>query len=498
MNESSGLQSVYRQSDKLMLIVVWFLFVFSMVLAGWHDTWGALFLVGLPAAAIPTALIYLMPGALVTRLSVGTSFMIMAGLEIHQMRGLVEMHFGIFVLLAFLLYYRDWKVVAIAATTIALHHLIFNVLQGADTGVYLFENGPSFKMVLVHAAYVVFESGFLIYMSLQAEKEAVRNIELQEISEHFVIVDGKIDLRYRKEDPQSKFAEDFNAFMSAVNQAIGNSQGTASKLVSASEELLGLSGKASEGTKLQQNNTAQVASAVNEMTASVSAVAQNAREAAMAAQKADEVVKNGNRVVQNTIDSLDTLASKVDEASDVILKLENHTGNIGMVLEVIKGIADQTNLLALNAAIEAARAGEQGRGFAVVADEVRTLASRTQQSTEEIQQMIELLQNEAKNAVAVMKDGREQAHMGVEQASHTSEAFTTIADSVALISEMNSQIATAGEQQSITVDEIHRNVVEINEIAEDTAQGANSMVSSCEALTSQSEQLQIFVKKFDI
>ncbi len=498
MSNDLDTQSFHRDGDRVMRPVLGFLFVFSLALAPWYGTWLSALLVGGLAAGVPIALTYLKPGHLITRISVGVALMVFAGLEIHQGQGLIELHFGVFVLLAFTLYYRDWRVVVAAAGTIAVHHLSFNYFQAWGWGVWVFSGGPSLMMVITHAAYVVFESAILIYMAIQIGNEALRNEELREISEHFVIVDGVIDLKYRKDNPKSEFAHDFNSFMTAVNEAITRSQNTADDLVNSSGELENLSQKTQLGTKSQQNNTAQVASAINEMAASVQVVANNAKDAAKAAQDADDVVQTGNKVVTQTIDALTSLASKVDEASEVILKLESHTGNIGMVLEVIKGIADQTNLLALNAAIEAARAGEQGRGFAVVADEVRTLASRTQQSTEEIQKMIEMLQTEATNAVNVMKTGREQAHEGVEQASKTNEAFATIADSVTIISNMNSQIASAGEQQSIVVDEIHRNVVEINEIAEDTANGAISMADHCNKLSGQSGDLQKLVGKFTV
>lgn len=481
-----------------MQVILWLLFGFSLILASVHDTWLQVFLVGLPAALIPTVLIHTMGTHIITRHSVAVAFMTFAGLEIQQLLGNTEMHFGIFVLLAFLLFYKDWRVIATAAGVIAAHHIIFNYLQTLDIGIYIFEMGASFTMVVTHAAYVIFESSFLIYMAMQSEKEAFTNVELQEISKHFTIVDGKIDLSYRKEDPQSDFAHDFNMFMNAVNLAIKGTIATANELTNSSDNLLNLSNKATEGTRNQQNNTAQVASAINEMATSVQAVAENAKEASTAANKTDKIVSEGNVVVENNLAALRGLASKVDEAAAVIEKLESHSSNIGIVLEVIKGIADQTNLLALNAAIEAARAGEQGRGFAVVADEVRTLASRTQESTAEINQTIELLQSEAQNAVAVMESGRQQAHIGLEQAKATGETFDAIAKAVTVISEMNAQIASAGEQQAIVVDEINRNIIDINEIAEEGANDANTMANSCENLVDKSGELKSSVEQFTV
>jgi len=491
------LESVYKQSDKLMAPVILFLFIFSLALANWHDTWTEALIIGGLSAAIPIILIYTAPGKLLTRLAVAASFMIFSALEIHQAHGVTELHFGIFVLLAFLLYYRDWIVVIAAAAIIAVHHLLFNYLQGEGYPVYVFSSGPSLTMVFTHAAYVVFESALLVYMSIQSTKEAVRNVELQEISSHFTTVNGVIDLSYRKNNPQSAFATDFNNFMTAVNEAISNSQNSAINLSQTSSQLQSLSMNAQERTLQQNNNTSFVVSAIDEMANTIQLVAQNSSDAASAAKQADELVENGTVVVNKTISVLDNLASSVEESSAVIQRLESHTESIGMVLEVIKGIADQTNLLALNAAIEAARAGEQGRGFAVVADEVRTLASRTQKSTEEINEMIERLQEEAKNAVNAMTNGREQAQQGVEQASRTSEAFNSITESVAVINEMNSHIANAGEQQKSVINEIQKTVNNIAEIASETTEDSSSISTYCQELVDSSNQLRQLVDRFN-
>ncbi len=492
----SELIEFYKKADKTMSFVVISLFLFSLALAMWHDTWGQAILIGIPSAAIPLALIYLSPGSLTTRLAVATSFMVFAALQIQQSHGVVELHFGIFVLLAFLLYYRDWSVIVAAAAIIAVHHLLFNYLQDAGYPVYVFASGPSLAMVFTHAAYVIFESGLLVYMAIQSAQEAIRNVELQEISSHFTMDNGVIDLKYRKENPKSEFANDFNDFMDSVSEAINNSQESASDLANITDHLQLLSENAKNRTEEQDNNAASVVSAINEMADTIQSVAQNSFDAASAAKQADELVENGTSVVNHTISVLDHLANSVDQASAVIQKLESHTENIGVVLEVIKGIADQTNLLALNAAIEAARAGEQGRGFAVVADEVRTLASRTQKSTEEIHEMIELLQEEAKNAVKVMTEGRKQAHLGVEQASRTSEAFDSITQSVAVINNMNSQIANAGEQQKSVIDELQRNIGNIAEISSATTKDSSSISNYCQQLADSSGQLKLRVDRF--
>ncbi|MGD8593954.1 MAG: methyl-accepting chemotaxis protein, partial [Gammaproteobacteria bacterium] len=232
--------------------------------------------------------------------------------------------------------------------------------------------------------------------------------------------------------------------------------------------------------------------------ATVQEVARNATEAANAASHSDEEAQKGQAVVDRTINAIDALASEVDRAANVIHRLEQDSDQIGTVLDVIKGIAEQTNLLALNAAIEAARAGEQGRGFAVVADEVRTLASRTQQSTAEIQQMIERLQAGAQEAVSVMDDSRSRAADSVSSAQSAGQSLQSITGSVASITDMNTQIAAAADEQSAVAEEVNKNIVNINHAAERAADGAKQTSAASNALAGLAQDLQALVGQFKV
>ena len=283
-------------------------------------------------------------------------------------------------------------------------------------------------------------------------------------------------------------------FAKMVSEILGNS----SQLAAAAEELSAITEQAKQGVVKQNLETEQVATAMNEMSATVQEVARNAANAAQAAQDADQEAKQGHHVVTGTMQTIDTLAAEVQKASGVIGKLKEDSLNIGAVLDVIRDIAEQTNLLALNAAIEAARAGEQGRGFAVVADEVRTLASRTQQSTQEIQQMIERLQSGANEAVSAMEQGRTKAEASVEQAARAGASLESITQVVDSIMGMNTQIASAAEQQSTTAEEINRNVVNISEISAETSQGAEQTANASDELARLAVQLQDLVGRFKL
>ncbi|UTV29942.1 HAMP domain-containing methyl-accepting chemotaxis protein [Photobacterium atrarenae] len=274
--------------------------------------------------------------------------------------------------------------------------------------------------------------------------------------------------------------------------------GASTELASAAEELAVTTEQASRGIVEQERETELVATAMNEMAATVHDVADNAAKAADAANKADTQADAGSQVVSETIASINLLSERVSDSSEKLHEVEQEVLNIGRILDVIREIAEQTNLLALNAAIEAARAGEQGRGFAVVADEVRVLAQRTQGSTEEIQTLIEQLQSGMQDAVAVMHQGKEQAGRSVAQAGDTGAALQAITQAVTQISDMNMQIASAAEQQSSVAESIIENVVNVKRIAEENAVAAGQSKNASSEIAQLSEQLKALVARFRV
>ena len=316
------------------------------------------------------------------------------------------------------------------------------------------------------------------------------------------IASGEADLTKKMQvdtkDEVGKLATSFNSFAGQLQSLITAIAANSQEVNSITSSLTDSSNSTLENTEEQQQSVDMIATAMNEMGATVHEIARNANETANAAKQSANETLNSQKIVSTSIEGINSLFDKIQSASFVIETLAQDVGEISSVLSVIQGISEQTNLLALNAAIEAARAGEQGRGFAVVADEVRTLAQRTQESTEEINNMVHKLQSGAQDAVTAMNEGLETAQSSVESANQAGASLDSIIGAIGIISDLSIQVATATEEQSSVVEELNSHILNIKEMSDSTTIESKKVNNKCKILSNTSNELSNMVSNFKV
>ena len=305
-------------------------------------------------------------------------------------------------------------------------------------------------------------------------------------------------VKVKSEDEIGEMGAAVNRFIESLRLLLGQIIELGNKFDQQSKSLEGLSNRSKEVTDGAMEETSMLAASITQMSASVHEVAESATTAATQAQRANEESQQGQSVVETTKDVISSLSEEVQSSAKAIEQLKNDASSIDGVVNVIRGIAEQTNLLALNAAIEAARAGEQGRGFAVVADEVRALASRTQSSTEEIQEMIGALQNSADQAFKIMQHGKERAETAVEHSNEAKASLENINNTIGLMSDMSTQIAAAAEQQSMVSSEISENANKLSMYSGEAAELSEGVSDSTNSLAGMASDLKNKLSNFKI
>ena len=493
---STNLQRHYQQADRVLLAVLWGMFIYSLVLGMWFGNPGQALVIGGGTAVALTLLGRLLPGERLLRCLMGAAFMVMAALQINLAHGVVEFHFGIFVLLAFLLSYRDWLPIIVAAATAALHHVVFYALQTRGFDLAVIQQG-GWGTIFLHAFYVVVETVILVYLAMQSHAAAAEGEHLRSATDHLVTDDERIDLTYRI-PAAGGIAQRFNGFLDELDELTGQVVRDSRQLEQSADHLAATTDQLRSGANRQLDETAQMLAAMEEMVASVEGVADHAGKAALATRGVNEKSAIGDQLLSASQQAIEALAEQLGEANQTVQALAEQSEQVSQVLEVIGSIAGQTNLLALNAAIEAARAGEAGRGFAVVADEVRNLAQRTAASTREIHDILGRLQDGSQAAAQVMHSSREAALDCVTGSRRTAELLLAMGEELEAISQMNALIASSTQEQSQVSAEISQNLHSIREVAERNAGDAQRLDQESERLQALTERLQRLSSRFQV
>ncbi|MGH8779757.1 methyl-accepting chemotaxis protein [Paraburkholderia sp.] len=461
------LRTIYAKADRLMIVVVWCLFGVSCVLATRDYSWQAVQWIGLPTAVVASMLVWWHPGALFTRLFLATSLMTLAALQIHQAHGLTELHFGIFVLLSFLLAYRDWRPIACAAVVIAVHHFTFNYLQLAGLSVYCFTQ-PALSTVLLHAVYVVAQAGLLIYIARHMKADAQAGIELALLGESLSREAGKFDLRLPPMALEGTSSRTFKGTLDAIHNALREITHTTDRMASSSEHIA-----TGNQTLLEQIGTQ--ADGLKATNRAMGQIAQRIRENAGHAATANSLSRKTSAVAQQSGAAVGEVVSKMSEIDEAVHRM-------GEMIATIEGIAFQTNILALNASVEAARAGNEGRGFAVVAGEVRTLAQRSATAAREIKQLI--------------ADSLQRVELGSVLATRAGDTMQLVVGHVEDVARLIERISSASEAQSRDVDRFSQGVEEIDVALAGNVENVKGVASASGSLREQARTLSVAMSAF--
>ncbi|AZF37789.1 Methyl-accepting chemotaxis protein [Pseudomonas sp. R1-43-08] len=485
----------YRKADRIMLALIWLMFLFSLGLAFWHDTFTQALIVGGGTGVVLTALYRAIGGTRVMRCVLGAGLMVMAALHINQAQGVIEAHFGIFALLAVLTFYRDWLPILVAALTIAVHHLVFHALQHQGLPVFVMAHHGGWTMIFVHAFYVVMETVALLYLAVHSHAEAV---ESQEMLEKMLAVTSQFDAETAKGEDKVRvsLAKRFDHFLQQLTHLIDGVARDSHGLGQLGQELATASGTLETGARHQLAQINEMTGSMQRMEDSMGHITLHVEQAVEHAGQASRQIVRGQESVGRAQHEITQLASRINGTQSTVQSLAVQAEQIGSVLEVISSIANQTNLLALNAAIEAARAGEQGRGFAVVADEVRSLAQRTALSTQEIKTIIEGLQQGSRQAVEAMHDSRQGVERCVEDSQMAVDMLRAVGEDIAHIDQLNGRIVTTTREQTSANLEIVERLQSVQHIAQNTADDVETLARSSERLPPIAVRLDALGRRF--
>lgn len=483
--------------NKVFSSVLVLLFVESIALAFVYGTFMEAILIGLPAMLVPLWMLNTAPNATLTKHASALSAMIFAALHIHQMNGLIEVHFEIFILMAVLIIFSDWKVFISAVGLIAVHHVSFYFMQVDGVGVYLFDEGRLvFSTVIIHAVYAIVEGVIAAYIAKTLYDDSQVGKQLAEVTNTLTANENSLDLKVRTNSHGNIVLEGFNQLLLILDNVVSGVKNQTDEFRVNSNNLMSAKAALETSASNRQQETETIASSVEEMAVTVASIAQDTTKLSDQMQEASSSTQTANQYIEEINIKNSELTNALSKTSDEITLLARSSDVITNVLSEITSIADQTNLLALNAAIEAARAGEQGRGFAVVADEVRALANRTKESTDKIGSTLTKLVSYSKSSTQSMGECINAVELVISVAEKASIEVANASQLVSLSSDIAHSVAAAVEEQSTTTNEIAQSTEKMSLLGRNDTEKVDMLAQEANQISDAVTSLEASIARF--
>ncbi|MFS1702233.1 methyl-accepting chemotaxis protein [Alteromonas sp. AMM-1] len=482
-----------HQIFRVILIVQWVIAVIIGLITG---ELMIAFWLGIPIIALPLFLSYSNPESEMSGHAVGIGVQLMTALHIHQAFGLIEIHFEIFVLLAMLAYFRNWRIIATSTATVAVHHIAFFFMQSGGAGVFIFEeNHISFSILLLHAAFALAEGLTLMYMTKRSHEDGVGGALLESAIAEIIRDKNSLNLAV-KIDKSVPVMRTFDELLGAIRQLVRDASKLADDVADTSVFMQNATRELSHHAQQSQHEIGSISAASEEIAVTMQDTSERTNAANDITQEAKSNTSESRASVEGTKKTISSLRDRLNSAAKTNQELNERCANISDAMRSITAVADQTNLLALNAAIESARAGEHGRGFAVVADEVRTLAIRSKESADEITTITEQLVSSTASLVTQMKLCIELVDEAVGASDRAASHMQGIEAKIQEASNNMMEVATSAVEQESASSSIASSTAKIYELASHEARTAAELEQKSKELASLCQNLQSMVRRF--
>lgn len=485
-----------NESHKLFRVLLALQLVVSVVIGVITGELLIAFWLGIPIVALPLFLSFTNPSSEVSAHAVGIGTQLMTALHIHQSFGLLELHFEIFAVLAVLVYFRNWKVIASATAVVAVHHIGFYILQVGGAGVFLLEeNHVSIQLLLLHAVFALAEGIALMYMASRSHEEGVGAAALQAAIKEILKDHQRVNLNV-KLDKSIPMIVTFDELLSSLRQLVKDTSSLSNNVAETSSLMQQSIRNLSNDSQQSSNEIGSISAASEEIALTLQETSQHTSEANNITTEAKENTTESRHSVENSKSTINSLRDTLNAAAATNQELNERCSSISEAMRSITAVAEQTNLLALNAAIESARAGEHGRGFAVVADEVRTLAIRSKESADEITSITEKLVSSTASSVSQMNECIELVDSAVEASDKAVDHMQIIETKIQTAADNMLGVATSAVEQQTASLSIAESTTRIHELVNNNARSSSELDAQSANLARMCEQIQETVKRF--